>query len=156
MDQIVEASSKAAVEWNPYHPDSFTTLQIRNLRAMHPPILNMPERRVGAADMGQRGRAEDHPKREVTPMATTESSEDLATRMGAQAREALLKRVENDFSYHAPKEGQTASYTEIRAEARSLAETMVSRCPSTRELSSALAHLESSVMFANAAIARHG
>lgn len=65
------------------------------------------------------------------------------------------KQIENNFKYHAPKDGQAEKYEEIRAQAKALAEKLVTLCPPSRELSLALTELESSVMWANAAIARN-
>ena len=77
-------------------------------------------------------------------------------RMDEKVREQLYKRVDHDFRYHRASDINKARSTEIRSEARSLAEVLVARCPAGRELETALTHLESAVMFANAAIARHG
>jgi hypothetical protein len=66
-----------------------------------------------------------------------------------------LKNLENNFKYHAPKDGQSDKYEEIRAHAKSLAEKMTALCPPSRELSLALTNLEQAVMWANAAIARN-
>lgn len=58
------------------------------------------------------------------------------------------------FTYHAVKEGQQEKYVAIREKGRELAQLMVDLCPDSRELSTALTHLEASNMWANAAIAR--
>lgn len=65
-----------------------------------------------------------------------------------------LEELDRRFTYHAPKPDQVPRYEQIRAEARQLAETFVRLCPTSRELSLALTHLEEAVMQANAAIAR--
>ncbi len=65
------------------------------------------------------------------------------------------KNIDNNFRYHAPKDGQTEKYEEIRAQAKALAEKLVTLCPPSRELSLALTELETSVMWANASIARN-
>ena len=62
--------------------------------------------------------------------------------------------LENRFTYHAPKEGQPEKYEKIRLMALGLAVALVDNCPDSRELNLALTHLDSAVMFANAAIAR--
>lgn len=62
--------------------------------------------------------------------------------------------IEARFTYHPPTEDQPPRYEQIRAEAKAYALTLVSLCPPSRELSSALTHLDQVVMFANAAIAR--
>lgn len=65
------------------------------------------------------------------------------------------KNIDNNFRYHAPKDGQPEKYEEIRAQAKALAEKLVKLCPPSRELSLALTELETSVMWANASIARN-
>ena len=58
------------------------------------------------------------------------------------------------YKYHAPKEGQPAKYGAIRAKAKELALLIETECPDSRERSVAFTHLETAVMWANAAIAR--
>ena len=65
------------------------------------------------------------------------------------------ERMNNNFSYHAPKEGQAEKYEEIRAQAKALSANLLYLCPPSRELSLALTELETAVMWANAAIARN-
>jgi hypothetical protein len=65
------------------------------------------------------------------------------------------KRLDNNFSYHAPKDDQTERYEEIREYAKDLALIMLQFCPPSRERSLALTQLEDSVMWANASIARN-
>ena len=60
------------------------------------------------------------------------------------------------FKYHAPKPGQPEQYQAIRDLAKQLALLIVDLVPESREQSLALTELESSVMWANAGIARHG
>jgi len=67
----------------------------------------------------------------------------------------LFERLKNDFVYHPPKPGQTERYGMLRSAAHALAEAFVAQCPISRELSLALTHLEESVMWANASIARN-
>lgn len=64
--------------------------------------------------------------------------------------------LEIRFTYHKPKEGQPEKYSVIRNTAKSLAQTIVSESPESREQSLALTALEEAVMWANAAIARRG
>lgn len=71
------------------------------------------------------------------------------------AKDQLLKRLDNDYIYHAPTEDQVVKYNQIRSQAKDLAITFVNLCPESRELSVALTHLEEAVMQANAAIARN-
>ncbi len=74
------------------------------------------------------------------------------------AKLALLRRINIDFKYHSPREGQPAQYAmvRVRAGAHRLAETMIDECPISRELSTAVTTLETAVMHASAAIRRHG
>lgn len=67
----------------------------------------------------------------------------------------ILKRIENDFSYHPPKDDQYERYQKIRDEATKFARFLVESCPESRELSLALTHLEQTQFYSNAAIARH-
>lgn len=66
------------------------------------------------------------------------------------------EQIENNFTYHAPKEGQPALYEALRAKAKELAYLIAETCPESREQSVALTHLETAVFWANAAIARGG
>ena len=62
--------------------------------------------------------------------------------------------IDNRFTYHAPTEGQPVLYRDVRAAARQLAEFYNEVCPEGREKSLAITHLEETVFWANAAIAR--
>ncbi len=64
-------------------------------------------------------------------------------------------KIENAFTYHAPKEGQPAKYQEIRDKAKELAYIIDETVPESREKSLAITKLEESVMWANAGIARN-
>lgn len=66
-----------------------------------------------------------------------------------------LAELEKRFTYHPPKSGQPERYEAIRDKSKELAALMVESCPDSRELSVALTELETSVMWANAAIARN-
>ncbi|MCY9513300.1 Acb2/Tad1 domain-containing protein [Paenibacillus apiarius] len=63
--------------------------------------------------------------------------------------------IENNFKYHAPKEGQPAKYNAIREKAKELANVIDELCPNSREKSLAMTNLEQAVMWANAAVARN-
>lgn len=63
--------------------------------------------------------------------------------------------LENNFKYHAPKEGQAEKYTAIREKAKELAYLIDDLCPSSREKSLAMTKLEEVSMWANASIARN-
>jgi hypothetical protein len=66
-----------------------------------------------------------------------------------------IKRLDNDFTYHAPKEDQLPRYASIRAMAKTYAFNLLRNCPPSRERSLALTALEESVMWGNASIARN-
>lgn len=63
--------------------------------------------------------------------------------------------IENNFSYHAPKEGQPAKYEAIRNKAKELAYLIEEQVPNSREKSLALTNLEQATFWANAGIARN-
>lgn len=65
------------------------------------------------------------------------------------------KRLERDFTYHAPKGTQAARYEFLREEARRLAYVIMANCPTSRERSLALTKLEEAIFWANAGIARN-
>jgi hypothetical protein len=65
------------------------------------------------------------------------------------------KELDNRFTYHAPQPGQPEKYTAIRNKAKEFAILLLDLCPASRELSIALTELETSVFWANAAIARN-
>jgi len=69
--------------------------------------------------------------------------------------EPMASRLENDFKYHAPKEGQQERYIRIRNAAKELAIVICENTPPSREQSVALTDLDKVVMVANAAIARN-
>ena len=66
-----------------------------------------------------------------------------------------MSQIERNFTYHAPKPGQVEKYAAIRARAKELALLISEVTPASREQSVALTHLETAVMWANAAIARN-
>lgn len=67
----------------------------------------------------------------------------------------LYKRIERDFSYHAPKAGQPERYEMIRQKAKDFVTLITGITPESREQSLAITNLEQAVMWANAAIARN-
>lgn len=69
--------------------------------------------------------------------------------------DADRKKLDNNFMYHSPKNDQPEKYEAIRSKAKEFAELLTSLCPPSRELSVALTELETSVMWANASIARN-
>lgn len=56
--------------------------------------------------------------------------------------------IENNFSYHPPKEGQPAKYEAIRALGRGMAVAVDELCPDSREKSLAMTKLEEAVFWA--------
>lgn len=66
-----------------------------------------------------------------------------------------VAQIENNFTYHAPKPGQTEKYEAIRAKGKEFALLIAELVPFSREQSLALTELESAVMWANAGIARN-
>ena len=66
-----------------------------------------------------------------------------------------MDRIENNFTYHPPKPGQPERYQKIREKAKELAVLIHKECPDSREKSVAMTELETSVFWANAAIARN-
>lgn len=64
------------------------------------------------------------------------------------------KELETRFQYHSPRGDQPQRYTTIRAYAAGIAAIIMELCPTSRERSLALTHLDEVVMFANASIAR--
>lgn len=69
--------------------------------------------------------------------------------------ESMLYRIDNDYTYHPPKEDQQERYIKIRNAAKQLAILICEETPSSREQSVALTDLDKVVMNANAAIARN-
>ena len=67
----------------------------------------------------------------------------------------MNRQIENNFIYHAPREGQPQKYQEIRELAKAFAELVDSLCPDSREKSLAMTNLEQAVFWANAGIARN-
>jgi hypothetical protein len=67
----------------------------------------------------------------------------------------MKARIENDFTYHAPKGDQADRYILIREKAKELAIVIVENSPKSREQSVALTELDHVVMMVNAAIARN-
>lgn len=72
-----------------------------------------------------------------------------------ESLQKVLQRIENNFTYHRPKEEQQIRYIDIRDKAKELAIVLAYNCPESRELSLALTQLEVVVMWANASIARN-
>lgn len=69
--------------------------------------------------------------------------------------EETQRRLDNTFTYHAPRADQPQRYEALRSQARALAESICRLTPSSREQSLALTKLEEAIFWANAAIARN-
>ena len=67
----------------------------------------------------------------------------------------IAERIESDFTYHPPKDGQPERYVAIRDAGKALALVVSGNSPYSREQSLALTKLEEAVFWANAAIARN-
>lgn len=67
----------------------------------------------------------------------------------------INKTIENNFTYHSPKDDQPKKYERLRSEAKNLAYLIDTYCPDGREKSIAFTNLEQCIMWANAAIARN-
>ena len=65
------------------------------------------------------------------------------------------EKIENNFKYHTPKEGQPEKYTNIREKAKELAYLIQEVVPDSREKSLAFTKLEEATFWANAGIARN-
>jgi len=72
-----------------------------------------------------------------------------------QPTEEDLQRLQNNFTYHSPKDNQPDRYGAIRNTARNLAVLILYDCPPSRERAVALTKLEEVSMWANASIARN-
>jgi len=64
-----------------------------------------------------------------------------------------LEKLENSYTYHAPKDDQADRYVILRDEAHQLAIKIMESCPNSRERALALTKIEEAVMWANKAIA---
>ena len=64
-------------------------------------------------------------------------------------------KIENNFTYHATKDGQPEKYQAIREKAKELAYLIQDLVPPSREQSLALTKLEECSFWANAGIARN-
>jgi len=67
----------------------------------------------------------------------------------------MIGQIENNFTYHSPKDDQNERYILLRNSAKNLAINILERTPQSREQSLALTKLEESIFWANAAIARN-
>jgi len=66
----------------------------------------------------------------------------------------IKKDIEIRFVYHAPKPEQLPKYQELRDMGKALAIFIATNVPDSREQALALTHLEDTIMWANAGIAR--
>ena len=68
---------------------------------------------------------------------------------------ACKSYLEHRYTYHQPQGDQADRYASIRAKVLELALHLSDRAPASRELSTALTHLDAVMFYANAAIARN-
>lgn len=66
-----------------------------------------------------------------------------------------LERINNNFTYHPPKDDQQARYVAIRDMARDFALFVNEATPASREQALFFTALEEAIFWANAAIARN-
>lgn len=91
----------------------------------------------------------------ATDEPSTPSENPEAPLRSYRATEDILRRIQNNFEYHAPKGDQAQRYNYLRAQLRALAYEIVERTPPGREQSVALTKLEEVGFWMNAAIARN-
>jgi len=72
-----------------------------------------------------------------------------------RGEKTMNNQIENNYTYHAPTEGDIKKYTTIREKAKEFAYLIDNACPNSREKSLAHTNLEQAVMWANASIARN-
>ncbi len=75
--------------------------------------------------------------------------------MRTQRKMTMKNQIENNFKYHAPKDGQPVKYQELRKSGKELAQQVDALCPNSREKSLAMTKIEEAIMWANASIARN-
>ena len=75
--------------------------------------------------------------------------------MSGELTQEEFDRLVKDFTYHAPQEGQSVRYEDIRGIAMRFAEKILMECPDSRERSLAMTRVEEAVFWANASIARN-
>ena len=66
----------------------------------------------------------------------------------------INEKIENSFTYHAPKGNQAEKYQKIREKAKELAYLLDELCPDSFEKSRSMTELQESVFWANASIAK--
>ena len=86
----------------------------------------------------------------------TNNIKELVKLWAAEGIDMLLQDLQEMFTYHPPTDGQVEKYVQIREKAKELAILIHGVTPPSREQSLAITHLQTCVMFANAAIAIHG
>lgn len=76
--------------------------------------------------------------------------------MPAPGQPTPIETIENNFKYHAPKEGQQEKYDALNQKYKELAILIHEVCPPSREKSVAMTELETSKFWSAASIARNG
>lgn len=74
----------------------------------------------------------------------------------AETLQTEKERLDDVFSYHAPKEGQPDKYEALRAVAKLFAERVLLVVPPSADRSAAIRKIREALMTANAAIALEG
>lgn len=67
----------------------------------------------------------------------------------------MTQQIQNNFTYHPPKEGQQERYIALREAGKNLAYLIVNNTKFSREQALALSRLEEVIFWSNAAIARN-
>ena len=63
--------------------------------------------------------------------------------------------LDNRFDHHQHTKGSPARHDRVRAQAKRFAESLVAVVPASRELATAITHIEEAMMWASAGITRH-
>ena len=97
------------------------------------------------------------PPEKPAPSPEDQDGDELPSTQGISypISDEMLSRIENNFTYHAPKEDQVNRYQLIREAAKQLHLIICANSPPSREQSCALTSLEEAVFWTNAAITRN-
>jgi len=69
--------------------------------------------------------------------------------------DATQEKLNNNFTYHAPKGDQTTRYQELREAGKKVAELICKHVPESPERTNAVLKIEEAIFWANAGIARN-
>lgn len=87
-------------------------------------------------------------------MTPTPEETAATTTRHALVTQSPIDDLEHRFAHHAPNDDRRNRHEQVRAACLDLARTIDELCPAGREKSLAITHVEDSMMWANAAIAR--